>query len=65
MKKKMLSLVLVAAMAMTALVGCGGGSKTETKAETKAETAAETTAETEAAAEALPGGGSNIIYIIS
>ena len=50
MKKKMLSLVLVAAMAMTALVGCGGGSKTETKAETKAETAAETTAETEAAA---------------
>lgn len=65
MKKKMLSLVLVAAMAMTALVGCGGGSKTETKAETKAETAAETTAETEAAAEALPGGGSNIIYIIT
>lgn len=61
MKKKMLSLVLVAAMAMTALVGCGGGSKTETKAETKAET----TAETEAAAEALPGGGSNIIYIIT
>lgn len=65
MKKKMLSLVLVAAMAMTALVGCGSGSKTETKAETKAETAAETTAETEAAAEALPGGGSNIIYIIT
>ena len=65
MKKKMLSLVLVAAMAMTALVGCGGGSKTETQAETKAETAAETTAETEAAAEALPGGGSNIIYIIT
>ena len=65
MKKKMLSLVLVAAMAMTALVGCGGDSKTETKAETKAETAAETTAETEAAAEALPGGGSNIIYIIT
>lgn len=65
MKKKMLSLVLVAAMAMTALVGCGGGSKTETKAETKVETAAETTAETEAAAEALPGGGSNIIYIIT
>ena len=61
MKKKMLSLVLVAAMAMTALVGCGGGSKTETKAETQAET----TAETEAAAEALPGGGSNIIYIIT
>ena len=60
MKKKMLSLVLVAAMAMTALVGCGG-SKKETKAETKAETAAET----EAAAEALPGGGSNIIYIIT
>ena len=64
MKKKMLSLVLVAAMAMTALVGCGG-SKKETKAETKAETAAETTAETEATAEALPGGGSNIIYIIT
>lgn len=60
MKKKMLSLVLVAAMAMTALVGCGGSKK-----ETKAETAAETTAETEAAAEALPGGGSNIIYIIT
>ena len=61
MKKKMLSLVLVAAMAMTALVGCGGGAK-ETKApETKA---AETTAEaTEEAA--LPGGGSNIIYIIT
>ncbi len=66
MKKKMLSLVLVAAMAMTALVGCGG-SKKETKAETKAETAAETSAETKAetAAEALPGGGSNIIYIIT
>lgn len=61
MKKKMLSLVLVAAMAMSALVGCGS-SKEETKApETTAETAAETTAE----AEVLPGGGSNIIYIIT
>lgn len=64
MKKKMLSLVLVAAMAMTALVGCGGSETKETEApETTVETAA--AEETEAAAEALPGGGSNIIYIIT
>ena len=63
MKKKMLSLVLVAAMAMSVLVGCGGGTK-ETTADTKAETTVETTAETTAEAEVLPGGGSNIIYII-
>lgn len=64
MKKKMLSLVLVAAMAMSVLVGCGGGTK-ETTADTKAETTVETTAETTAEAEVLPGGGSNIIYIIT
>lgn len=53
MKKRLLSVFLCAAMAATALTGCGGGSK-ETKAkETKAaETkAAETTAETAAAGE--------------
>ena len=75
MKKKVLGVVLSVAMVVTMLVGCGA--KTETTAETPAatETAPAATEEaapaeteaatTEAAAEALPGGGSNIIYIIT
>ena len=48
MKKRLLSVFLCAAMAATALTGCGGGSKETKAAETKA---AETTAETAAAGE--------------
>ena len=43
MKKKFVSTLLIAAMTMTALVGCGGGESTETKAAT--ETTAEATSE--------------------
>ena len=43
MKKKFVSALLIAAMTMTALVGCGGGESTETKAAT--ETTAEATSE--------------------
>lgn len=73
MKEKVLSVLLGVAMVSTLLMGCG--TKTEpakeapvTEAETQAattETATETEAATEEAAEALPGGGSNILYIIT
>ena len=43
MKKKFVSALLIAAMTMTALAGCGGGESTETKAAT--ETTAEATSE--------------------
>lgn len=81
MKKKMLGVLLSAAMVMTMLAGCGGGSSdsgdtaeqeaTEAPAEDgtgDAEEATEAPAEEEDAAadaEALPGGGSNIIYVIT
>lgn len=74
MKKRVLGLLISVAMVATMLVGCG--SKAEkaaepAKEETKTETTTETTTETEAVEEAaeetqaLPGGGSNIIYIIT
>lgn len=74
MKKRVLGLLISMAMVATMLVGCG--SKAEkaaepAKEETKTETTAETTTKTEAveeaaeATQALPGGGSNIIYIIT
>ena len=72
MKRKVLAVLLCAAMTVSMLGGCGS-KETEAPAEAPAETEApeaeapeETPAETEApAAEALPGGGSNIIYIIT
>jgi len=57
MKKRLLALLLSTAMVMTMFVGCS--SKDEPKEETKKE-------ETDdKEAEALPGGGSNIIWIIT
>jgi len=80
MKRKLVSVLLCAAMAVSMLAGCGSTanetetpSVTETAANTEA--AAETNVETElpeteaviteADAEVLPGGGSNIMYIIT
>ncbi len=72
MKEKVLSVLLGVAMVSTLLMGCGA--KTEPAKETpatEAETQVATTEaveETETAAEevkALPGGGSNILYIIT
>ncbi len=78
MKKKMLGVLLSAAMAVTMLAGCGGSAATEAPAQAPAETEApaqeqapaeeqtETTEESaESTTEVLPGGGSNIIYIIT
>ncbi|GFI11771.1 ribose import binding protein RbsB [Lachnospiraceae bacterium] len=76
MKRKVLAVLLCAAMTVSMLGGCGS-KEAEAPAEAPAETEApeeapeaeapeEAPAETEApAAEALPGGGSNIIYIIT
>lgn len=80
MKKKVLGAFLSVAMVATMLAGCASPKPAETtaapatEAATTAATEAATTAATEAAkteeateavAEALPGGGSNIIYIIT
>lgn len=88
MKKKMLGVLLSAAMVASMLVGCGGAKTPETaaapqtEAVTKApateapatdapateaqDTEAPATEATESeAAEALPGGGSNILYVIT
>lgn len=81
MKKKMLGVLLSVAMVATMLAGCGGASNeasgeatskaTEAPAEdTAADEAAEAPAEDEASEgtaekEVLPGGGSNIIYVIT
>ncbi len=75
MKRKVLAVLLSAAMAVSMLGGCGSKeaeapaeapAETEAPAEPEAEAPEEAPAETEApAAEALPGGGSNIIYIIT
>ncbi len=76
MKRKVLAVLLCAAMTVSMLAGCGSKeaeapaeapADTEAPAETPdAEEPEEAPAETEApAAEALPGGGSNIIYIIT
>ena len=56
MKKKVLSVLLCVAMVATMVMGCG------TKKVEKTETTKE---ETTTEAKALPGGGSNIIYIIT
>lgn len=71
MKKRVISLMTVAALAFGVLAGCGGSAAQEATEETA--TAQEETAQTEqaeepaqsASAEALPGGGSNIMYIIT
>jgi len=79
MKRKVLGVLLCAALTASMLSGCGGSGDTaaeapaETEAPAEEETEApaaeaEEPAETEtpaAEAEALPGGGSNIIYIIT
>ena len=69
MKRKVLAVLLSAAMAVSMLGGCGSKeaeAPAEAPAEPEAEAPEEAPAETEApAAEALPGGGSNIIYIIT
>lgn len=69
MKKKVLSVLLSVAMAATLFVGCGSTAKTETtetKTEEKTEEKTEAPAEEEKTeAKVLPGGGSNIIYVIT
>ena len=69
MKRKVLAVLLCAAMTVSMLGGCGSKeaeAPAEAPAEPEAEAPEEAPAETEApAAEALPGGGSNIIYIIT
>ncbi len=62
--KKFLSTLLALSMMGTMLVGCGG--TTEPTPETTApEAAAPETTEEETTSESLPGGGSNIMYIIT
>lgn len=56
MKKKVLSVLLCAAMVASMAVGCG--SKEEASTDTAGSASAEET-------EVLPGGGSNIIYVIT
>lgn len=72
MRKKVLGVLLTAAMTASMLIGCGGN--TSTSAETKAadaavsaedEAPAEAVSEEVAAGAALSGGGSNIMYIIT
>lgn len=63
MKRKLLGVLLSAVLAASVLSGCGGSS-TETKAPA-AETEKTASVEETEAAEVLPGGGSNIIYIIT
>lgn len=72
MKRKMLGVLLCAALTTSMLFGCGGSKDTatdvpeETGTSEETEAPAETeTSESAAEAEALPGGGSNIIYIIT
>ena len=72
MKKKLLAMLLSMAMVVTMLSGCGGSSDAEKdtqNSETKDETTDDETTndgkEEEAEQKVLPGGGSNIIYIIT
>lgn len=74
MKEKVLSVLLGVAMVSSLLMGCGAKTEeaeeapaTEAVVATEEATteAAETEAATEATAEVLPGGGSNILYIIT
>ena len=57
MKKKVLSVLLCVAVVATMVMGCGTKKAATTETTTKEETTTES--------KALPGGGSNIIYIIT
>lgn len=59
MKKKFLSALLCTAMVMSMAVGCGNNATTKETADAGSATT------TEASDEVLPGGGSNIIYVIT
>lgn len=66
--KKLLAGLLTAAMIGTMMMGCSSSEEASTEGDTSAETtqaAEETTEETTEEAEVLPGGGSNIIYVIT
>lgn len=73
MKKKLLGMLLCVSMVATMVTGCGSAAKEETAAPAATESSAAKeeaapAAEAEAAteeAQALPGGGSNIVYIIT
>ncbi|MDR1018840.1 MAG: D-ribose ABC transporter substrate-binding protein [Lachnospiraceae bacterium] len=58
MKRKVLSILLCAAMVVTMAVGCG-------KKDTSSSEKKETKTETKTKDEVLPGGGSKIIYVIT
>jgi len=65
MKKKLLSVILCTALAATMVIGCANKTDdTSSEADTQ-EAAQEETADDAGTDEALPGGGSNIIYIIT
>ena len=66
--KKLLAGLLTAAMIGTMMMGCSSSEEASTEGDASAETtqaAEETTEETAEEAEVLPGGGSNIIYVIT
>ncbi len=70
MKKKMLGVLLSMAMTTVLLAGCGGGSDSASSEPAAEDTASGTEEEAldedaKAEREVLPGGGSNIIYIIT
>ena len=75
MKKKLLSVLLCAAMVATMVTGCGSTAATEEAAPAAtteevseaapAQTEATTVEEVATESEALPGGGSNIVYVIT
>ncbi len=71
MKRKVLGVLLSAVLAVSTLSGCGASGDAADDAPAKTEGSAGTeatgpdTTEPEEEAEALPGGGSNIIYIIT
>lgn len=66
--KKLLAGLLTAAMIGTMMMGCSSSEEASIEGDASAETtqaAEETTEETAEEAEVLPGGGSNIIYVIT
>lgn len=66
--KKLLAGLLTAAMIGTMMMGCSSSEEASTEGDASAETtqaAEETIGETAEEAEVLPGGGSNIIYVIT
>ena len=73
MKRKVLAGILAAAMAGTMMLVCGGSTEdagttdagTEATTEEGTDTSSEEADAEEAEAEVLPGGGSNIIYVIT